>query len=236
MSSRRLPDGGLGMARVTLDGKRRWHISFPGLQPPLERQHKCSKHRARTKRQIAAIHQTVRDRRGNWIEVQSTRLVREHDVIAVEDLRVRNIVRRPRPAPDPDRPGVFLPNQAAAKAGLNRSIHQQGWSVWLRRENAEESGVIMVQVPAAHTSDGCRICGQVAAENRESQAVFRCLNCGHTGHADREAAHNLLARAVSIRLAPAPGPGASAPPRRAAHARRPIERSGNSQVGLAHAA
>src|SRR5215204_1981319 len=36
--SRPLPPGRLGMARVTLDGKARWHVSFPGPQPALERE------------------------------------------------------------------------------------------------------------------------------------------------------------------------------------------------------
>ena len=33
-----------------------------------------------------------------------------------------------------------------------------------------------------------------AKENRESQAVFRCVNCGHEDHAAQNAARNLLAR------------------------------------------
>ena len=41
-------------------------------------------------------------------------------VIAHEDLRIRNMSRAPAPKPDPDRPGAFLPNGAAAKAGLNQ--------------------------------------------------------------------------------------------------------------------
>lgn len=254
--SRLLPEGKLAMARVTLDGKGRWHLSFPAAQPAVDReptgailgidrgvtqtlatsdgrtlrapgirakeqhrlgrlqqrlarQRKGSGRRRMTRARIAALHQTVADRRRNWIEVQSTRLVREYDLIAVEELKVRNMVRRPRAKADPGQPGAFLPNGAAAKAGLNRSILQQGWSLWLTRlkQKAEASGVQIVEVPAAHTSDGCRICGHVAAENRESQAVFRCQNCGHTGHADLEAAQNILARALL--LAPTPGPGAS---------------------------
>ena len=282
--SRPMPDGKLQMARVTLDGKRRWHVSFPALQPAVERdptgaivgvdrgvaqtlacsdgymlrapamrarerrrierlqqhlarQRKGSAKRRATKWRIASVHQTVRDRRRNWIEVQTTRLVRDHDLIAVEKLSVRGMVRRPRPVADPDHLGAFLPNQAAAKAGLNRSILQQGWSLWLRRlkEKAAASGVHVVEVPAAHTSDGCRMCGHQAAENRESQAVFHCQQCGHTGHADHEAAENILARAVSPRLAPTPGQGASTPPR-AARASRPSGRSGNSCERLADAA
>jgi putative transposase len=103
------------------------------LQQRLARQRHGSQRRGRTKRQIARVHQTVRDRRRNWIEIQTTRLVRDHDLIAVENLNVKGIVRRPDPKPDPEAPGAFLPNGAAAKSGLNRSIHAQGWSILLGR-------------------------------------------------------------------------------------------------------
>ncbi len=42
-----------------------------------------------------------------------------YDLIAVEDLSIANMVRRAKPVPDPDNPGQFLPNGAAAKTGLN---------------------------------------------------------------------------------------------------------------------
>jgi hypothetical protein len=85
------------------------------------------------------------DRRRNWIEIQTTRLVSDHDLIAVESLNVKGMVRRPNPKPDPAAPGAFLPNGASAK---NRSIHRQGWSQWLRRldEKAQASGVHVARV------------------------------------------------------------------------------------------
>ncbi len=49
-------------------------------------------------------------------------------------------------------------------------------------------------------------CGHTAKENRESQAVFLCLACGHGDHADHNAAEIVLARAGP---APTPGPGAT---------------------------
>ncbi|MFL6217217.1 MAG: zinc ribbon domain-containing protein, partial [Actinomycetes bacterium] len=42
----------------------------------------------------------------------------------------------------------------------------------------------------AYTSQRCSACGHVAPENRESQA-FRCVACGHQGHADVNAALNI---------------------------------------------
>ena len=129
-----------------------------------------------------------RSKRPGWL--------RDHDLIAVENLSVKGMVRRPQPKPDPEAPGAFLTNGAAAKSGLNRSIHAQGWSQWLRRlgEKAQTSGVRVARVDPRHTSQQCRACGHTAAANRESQAVFCCESCGHQAHADRNAAENILAR------------------------------------------
>lgn len=45
----------------------------------------------------------------------------------------------------------------------------------------------------AYTSQRCHQCGHTAKKNRESQAVFRCVNCGYTDNADINAARNILA-------------------------------------------
>jgi putative transposase len=56
------------------------------------------------------------------------------------------------------------------------------------------SGVTLVVVPAHQTSQRCHQCTRIAAENRESQAVFHCVRCGYHGNADYNAARNILDR------------------------------------------
>ncbi|EUA65530.1 putative transposase [Mycobacterium xenopi 4042] len=46
----------------------------------------------------------------------------------MEDLKIANMVRRAKPVPDPDKPGQYLANGAAAKRGLSRSISDAGWA------------------------------------------------------------------------------------------------------------
>ena len=64
----------------------------------------------------------------------------------------------------------------------------------------------VVKVNPAFTFQTCRACGHVARENRESQAAFSCVACGHENHADLNAAANILARGIAS-LAPNPGHG-----------------------------
>ena len=59
---------------------------------------------------------------------------------------------------------------------------------------------MVVRVDPRHTSQTCAGCGHVSPENRKSQAVFRCVSCGHEDHADLNAARNIL-RAGHARLA-----------------------------------
>jgi putative transposase len=99
----------------------------------------------------------------------------------------------------------FLPNRAAAKTGLNRSIHDAGWAqfVLILRAKAEEAGRVVIDADPRHTSDRCEACGYTATQNRPSQAVFSCRACGHTVNADEHAARNIL-RAGLARLATTP--------------------------------
>ena len=218
-------DRGVRTALVTSDGQHyraprisdRRAARYLALQRKLARQHKRSTGRDRTRRQMALITAAVTGRRKDWTEKISTRLVRENDVVVLEQLNTRGMVRRPGPKPDPDRPGVFLPNRARSKAGLNRGILASCWGLLARRlqDKAQASGVQVVFVDPRFTSQQCHACGHAQPENRESQAVFRCQQCGHLDHADRNAALNILARGLQLlatgELVPAHAPGHGAP-------------------------
>jgi putative transposase len=121
-------------------------------------------------------------------------LVRQHDFIAHEDLKISNMVKAPTPKPDPETPGTFLPNGAAAKAGLNHSISDAGWGVFLTvlHAKAESAGREVIAVDPRNTSRTCPECGHVSAENRPTQEKFACVSCGHSTHADTVGALNVL--------------------------------------------
>lgn len=140
------------------------------------------------------------DRRRDWIEQTTTALVREYDLIAVERLNVRGMVRSAKGTLE--EPGVNV----RAKAGLNRAILAQCWGAWLARlkQKAALCGVEVIEVSARNTSRRCRACGHTASENRDSQAEFRCVACGHEDHADTNAALNILERGLKARTVPEP--------------------------------
>ncbi|WP_344279188.1 transposase, partial [Streptomyces hebeiensis] len=123
--------------------------------------------------------------------------------IAHEDLKIRNMTKAPAPKPDPGRPGSFLPNGATSKAGLNRSIADAGWGVFLAILNAkaESAGREVMAVDPRNTSRTCPECGHTAKENRPTQQKFHCLSCGHQAHADVVGATNVLRAGLARRNA-----------------------------------
>ena len=154
------------------------------LQRGLARAKRGSNRRRRVRAAIGRIKARETDRRRDWVEQTSTDLARRFDLIRVEDLKIRNMVRSARGT-------VAAPGRnVRAKAGLNRSIHAAGWGHLVERSEDKAAGRVE-RVDPAYTSLTCHACGHCEARNRESQTVFRCRACGHTDHADVNAAKNI---------------------------------------------
>ncbi|MET7987371.1 transposase [Streptomyces sp. NPDC005281] len=161
---------------------------------PRVRHDKRTKNHQRAVQKVAELHRKVRRQRLDHAHKTALGLVREHDFIAHEDLKIRNMVKAPAPKSDPTTPGSFLPNGAASKAGLNHSISDAGWGVFLTilHAKAESAGREVIAVDPRNTSRTCPECGHVAAENRPTQEKFHCQNCDHQTHADTVGALNVL--------------------------------------------
>ena len=163
-------------------------------QRKLEQQQRGSKRRAAHLARIGQLHRKIANQRLNASHQLSRRLVNEYDLIAIENLAIKQMTRAPKAKPDPNRPGEYLPNGAAAKALLNRSILDAAWGQLASQllYKAESAGRAVVTIDPRHTSQTCAQCGHVNAGNRVSQSTFRCRRCGHTDHADLNAACNIL--------------------------------------------
>lgn len=214
-----LSDGTMLRASVMRGSEQK---TLARLQRQLARCRKGSIRRSKVKARIAKLHARVADRRKDWVEKTTTRITATYGVVAVEKLAIRNMVRAPKPKPDPDNEGGYLPNGKAAKAGLNKGIYANCWGVIVGRleHKTSASGTVLIEVPAAFSSLECRNCGHSVKENRKSQAEFQCVKCGHEDHADIQAANTILARATR----PAHTSGPEATPAHAgvlAQARRP---------------
>ncbi|MFD4977418.1 RNA-guided endonuclease InsQ/TnpB family protein [Streptomyces sp. NPDC058424] len=163
--------------------------------PRRKREDRTAKHR-RAVEKVAKLHRKVRRQRLDHAHKAALALVRDYDQIAHERLNIANMVRTPKPKPDPQAPGAFLPNGAASKAGLNRSILDAGWGVFLGilAQKAESAARALIPVDPRNTSRTCPECGHVDGENRDGEK-FQCTACDHRDHADRVGAWNVALRA-----------------------------------------
>ncbi|WP_223199269.1 RNA-guided endonuclease InsQ/TnpB family protein [Solihabitans fulvus] len=189
-------DRGVAVAVACSDGTMRdRQFRTPGetrrhrvLQQKLARQARGSTNRKKTLVALRQVKRRERDRRHDFVSWTANRLATRHALVAVEDLRTRNMTRSAKGTIDA--PG----SKVKQKAGLNRSVLDKGWhKLQLALENvARYRGTRIVKVPAAYTSQRCSVCRRVDPESRESQARFRCTACGHAENADVNAAKNVL--------------------------------------------
>ena len=149
---------------------------------------------------VARIHERIRNRRHDFVHQLSRKLVNRYGLIAVEELRVANMVRRPLPKPDPDNASQYLPNGASQKSGLNKSIADAAWSLFRHclTYKAANAGREVVNVAPAYTSQDCSGCGQRVAKTL-GERVHACSCCGLVLDRDVNAARNILRIAVSLR-------------------------------------
>ncbi|MBG0825261.1 transposase [Planomonospora sp. ID91781] len=166
-------------------------------QRDLARKKRGSKRRRKAVARVAALHAMVRRQRLDHAHKAALALVAAYDVIVHEDLRIANMTRSA--SGTIERPG----RNVTAKSGLNRSILDAGWGVFLTvlAYKAESAGRELIAVEPRNTSRTCLRCGHCVKENRLTQAAFRCTACGHEAHADVNAAVNILRAGLALREA-----------------------------------
>jgi putative transposase len=116
------------------EGERRRAL---GLQRKLSRAAKGSANRIKVRAALAQVRARERRRRQDFCQKTAHQLAHRNAVVVLEKLSTKTMTRRARPAPDPNNPGQYLPNGAAAKSGLNKAILSKGW---YRFEQALRSG------------------------------------------------------------------------------------------------
>ena len=206
-----IPQGGavgidMGVARfATLsDGKffaplnsfKRHETALRKAQQAMSRKVKFSNNWRKAKARVQRIHSRIGNARRDYLHKTSTAISKNHAMVCIEDLQVRNMSRSA--AGSAEAPG----RNVRAKSGLNKSILDQGWFEFRRQLDYKLawSGGWLVAVPPHNTSRTCPCCGHVSADNRKTQAQFACVECGFEENADVVGAINVL-RAGHARFA-----------------------------------
>ena len=203
-----MPQGGaigidMGIARFAtlsdgtfyapLNSFRQHEAALRKAQQALSRKQKFSNNWKKAKARVQRIHSRIGNARRDYLHKSSTAISKNHAIVCIEDLQVRNMSKSA--AGTVDVPG----RNVRAKSGLNKSILDQGWYEFRRQLNYKlvwNSGQLVI-VPPQYTSQTCPCCGHISAENRKTQEKFVCVKCGFENHADVVGAMNILARGLS---------------------------------------
>ncbi len=181
-------DLGVTDLAVTSDGEK---ITNPGhlarkarnlarYQRRLARCRKGSANRAKAAAKVARAHRKVRHARQDYLHRASTRLVRENDVIVIEDLNVSGMIRNRH---------------------LARAISDCGWSEFRRQlqYKCERYGRDLVVIGRWYpSSKTCSACGYLLAGLSLGTRQWTCPSCGARHDRDLNAAKNILAAGQAV--------------------------------------
>jgi putative transposase len=147
------------------------------MQQALSRKKKGSHRRKKAVQQVAKCHRMIANQRRDFQHKASRKLVNHYQVIVLEDLRVKNLTKRPKPKQD-ETTGAYLPNGAAAKAGLNTSILDAGWSIFTEMVSAKAAwaGRTVILVNPSKTSQMCPSCGTLRKKTLDER--WHSCACG----------------------------------------------------------
>ena len=144
------------------------------------RKKKGSKNRKKAQLRVAKIHARIADRRRDYQHKLSTRIVHENQVICVESLAVKNMVK----------------NHCLAKA-----ISDVGWGEFVRQLEYKSQwyGRTLVKIDRFYpSSKTCSACGHVLADLPLDIREWVCPECGTYHDRDTNAAKNVLAEGLSV--------------------------------------
>jgi putative transposase len=139
-----------------------------------------SANRAKAAAKVARAHRKVRNARRSFLHLASTRLVRQYDVIVIEDLNVSGMVRNRH---------------------LARAISDCGWGEFRRQleYKCQRYGRRLIIIDRWYpSSKTCSACGHVRAELALSIRQWKCPSCGARHDRDVNAAWNILAAGRAV--------------------------------------
>ena len=161
-------------------------------QKALSRKVKGSNNRHKTRLRVARAHAEIADARKDMLHKLTTRLVRENQTIAVEDLAVKHMVKNHK---------------------LAQAISDASWSELVRQleYKCEWYGRRLVKIDRWFpSSKRCNSCGHTVDKLPLNIREWECPSCGVRHDRDINAAINILAAGLAVSVC-----GASVRPDRA---------------------
>ena len=169
-----------------LNSFRKYEKKLAKLQRKQARCKKFSANWQKAKKRVQRLHLHIANVRKDFLHKTSTMISKNHAVVVIEDLKVRNM--------SSSKAG------GKRKSGLNKSILDQAWFEFRRQLSYKLAwlGGSLIAIPPQYTSQTCSRCGCVDRQNRQTQAKFKCTACGFEINADHNAALNILAAGLAV--------------------------------------
>ena len=149
------------------------------LQRRLSKKAKGSKNRAKARLKVARLHAKIADCRLDALHKASRKLINENQVVCVESLKVKNMLRNP---------------------SLSRAIADAGWGEFTRqlRYKGEWAGRSVVAIdPFFPSSKRCSCCGFTMQKMPLDVRKWSCPECGADHDRDINAARNIKAAGLA---------------------------------------
>jgi putative transposase len=151
------------------------------MQRRLSRKPKGSNNRNKARLKVAAIHEKTANQRTDFLHNLSTELVRNYDVICVESLKIKNMVKNRK---------------------LAKSISDASWGEFVRQLEYKCSwyGKHLVKTPQFFaSSQNCHVCGYKNEAVKDLKVrEWICPGCNANHDRDANAAKNILNKGLEI--------------------------------------
>lgn len=151
---------------------------------------KCLKKKLRLR--LSRLHEHIANKRKDFNEKLSNKLVNENDVIVIESLSLKDMAKFKKWSERKD---------LKDKSNHGKSVNDLGWCYFVNRlkTKAEEQGKIVIEANKWFASSKtCNICGYVNKELTISDRSWICPKCGTEHNRDENAAINLKNAALNI--------------------------------------